>query len=328
MRILLDCFGGDNAPDEVIKGARAACDEFGSKVILIGDKNAIAESAERLQISLNGLDIAHASEIFDMDEDPRNIVKAKPDSSMAVGLKMLAAGEGDAFLSAGSTGGLVMGASLLVGRIEGVKRPALAVAIPHPQGCYLLLDAGANLECRPEHLRQFAVMGAAYQKKVFSVPNPRVCLVNVGKEDTKGTPVVREAYGMLKELKNINFCGNVEARELPVGGCDVAVADGFTGNMILKLSEGLAGMLFKEVKKVFVATSRTKIAAALVTKQFRDMANRFDYSEYGGTPLLGIAKPVIKAHGSSKWDAFKNAIKKAEIYAGTGVIEDIASKII
>jgi len=170
-------------------------------------------------------------------------------------------------------------------------------------------------------------MGSAYQEKVFSVSNPRVCLVNVGREETKGTPEVREAYDLLKTLKTVNFCGNVEARELPVGGCDVAVADGFTGNMILKLSEGLAGMLFKEVKKVFLASSRTKLAAALVTKQFRDMANRFDYSEYGGTPLLGIAKPVIKAHGSSKADAFKNAIKKAELYAGTGVIEEIAAKI-
>ncbi|HNX14096.1 MAG TPA: phosphate acyltransferase PlsX [Oscillospiraceae bacterium] len=328
MKILLDCFGGDNAPDEVIKGARAACDEFGSQIILVGDKSAVAEASQRLSVSLKGMDVAHASGIFDMDEDPRDIVKGKPNSSMAVGLNMLAAGEGDAFISAGSTGGLVMGASLLVGRIEGAKRPALAVAIPHPQGCYLLLDAGANLECRPEHLRQFAVMGSAYQEKVFSVRNPRVCLVNVGKEENKGTPIVREAFEMLKEIKNINFCGNVEARELPVGGCDVAVADGFTGNMILKLSEGLAGMLFKEVKKIFLATSRTKIAAALVTKQFRDMAGRFDYSEYGGTPLLGIAKPVIKAHGSSRADAFKNAIKKAELYAGTGVIEDIASKII
>lgn len=328
MKILLDCFGGDNAPDEVLKGARAACDEFGSQIILVGDKKLIAETSEKLSISLKGIDIAHAPDIFTMDEDPREIVKGKPHSSMAVGLKTLAANEGDAFISAGSTGGLVMGASLLVGRIEGVKRPALAVAIPHPEGCYLLLDAGANLECRPEYLRQFAVMGSTYQEKVFSVPNPRVCLVNVGKEATKGTPVVREAYEMLKELKNINFCGNIEARDLPVGGCDVAVADGFTGNMILKLSEGLAGMLFKQVKKIFVATSRTKIAAALVTKQFRDMASRFDYSEYGGTPLLGIAKPVIKAHGSSRWDAFKNAIRKAELYASTGVIDEIAAKII
>ena len=206
-------------------------------------------------------------------------------------------------------------------------RPSLAVAIPHPQGCFLLLDAGANLECRPEHLQQFAVMGSVYHEKVFSISNPRVCLVNVGKEENKGTPTVREAYKLLKEVQEINFCGNVEARDLPIGGCDVAVVDGFTGNMILKLSEGLAGMLFKEVKQIFLATSRTKIAAALVTKQFRDMAGRFDYSEYGGTPLLGIAKPVIKAHGSSKADAFKNAIKKAELFAGTGVIEDIAAKI-
>lgn len=327
MRVIVDAFGGDNAPDEVIRGARMAVDEYGTDVVLVGDCDIIRSRAAQLEISLDGIGLSEAADVMGMEDDPRMILREKSESSMSVGLRMLAAGEGDAFLSAGSTGGLVFGATYCVGRIEGVKRPALSVAIPNGRGCYLLLDAGANLECRSEHLAQFAVMGSVYYEKVFEKINPRVGLVNVGSEATKGPPEVRRTYELLSEKVPVNFCGNVEARELPLGGCDVAVTDGFTGNTILKLSEGLAGMFFSQVKGAFTAKARTKLAAALVIKQFRLIAGRFDYSEYGGTPLLGIAKPVVKAHGSSKARAFKNAIYKAELYASTGVIGEIAAKI-
>lgn len=327
MKIIVDAFGGDNAPFEVLKGVRAAIDEHNSEVVVVGDEDVLATAAASINISLEGIEIVSAPDTISMEDDPREILKAKAKSSMAVGLKLLAEGYGSAFLSAGNTGALVFGATYTVGRIEGVKRPAIAVAIPNGKGCYLLLDAGANLECRPEHLVQFGVMGSVYYSNVFGKESPQVGLINVGKEPTKGTAVAKEAYQHLTMQKVINFTGNVETRELPKGGCDVAVTDGFTGNMILKLSEGLASMLFSQVKSVFTASKTTKLAAAMVMNQFRAMAGRFDYSEYGGTPLLGICKPVIKAHGSSKADAFKNAILKAEIYANTGVVNEIKDKI-
>ncbi|MBQ3140773.1 MAG: phosphate acyltransferase PlsX, partial [Clostridia bacterium] len=244
--------------------------------------------------------------------------------SMAVGLQLLADGQGDAFVSAGSTGGLVLGATFIVKRLKGVKRPALAVVIPKDKGCFLLLDCGANVECRPEHLEQFAVMGSCYAQNVLDIEAPRVGLVNVGTEETKGTPAIKETYALLRQNPSINFCGNVESRELPNDGCDVAVTDGFTGNIILKLSEGLASMIFDNVKGVFTASSLTKLAAAMVLKQFRKMRTKFDASAYGGTPLLGISKPVVKAHGSSRAKAIKNAVHRAELYAQTGVIAQIS----
>lgn len=327
MRILVDAFGGDNAPNEIIKGVREAVDEFGSKVTLVGDESKIIAAAAQLGVSLAGIELAHAPSVLTMEDDPGDVIKTKADSSMAVGLRLLAEGRGDAFLSAGSTGGLVFGATFIVKRIKGIKRPALAVVIPKDKGCFLLLDCGANVECRPEHLEQFAVMGSCYVRNVLGFANPRVGLVNVGVEESKGTPAVRDTYALLKANKGINFCGNVESRELPHDGCDVAVTDGFTGNVILKLSEGLASMFFDNVKNVFLASPITKLAAAMVLKQFRKIKTKFDASAYGGTPLLGISKPVIKAHGSSRAHAIKNAVRRAEMYAETGVISQISDQI-
>ncbi len=328
MKILIDAFGGDYAPDEIVRGARQAADEYGSEIVLIGSERRIRESAARLELSMDGLTVADAPDVLHMDDDPRSVLSHKSDSSMAVGLKLLAAGEGDAFLSAGSTGALVVGATYLIGRLDGIKRPALAVAIPHGKGgCYLLLDAGANVECRPEHLLQFGIMGSAYYEQVFGTAEPRVGLVNVGREETKGTPEIQKAYQLLSQEPSIRFCGNVEARELPSGGCDVAVTDGFVGNTILKLSEGLSTVLFGQVKEVFLSNRRTKLAGTMMLKQYRAMKAGYDYSEYGGTPLLGLAKPVIKAHGSSKARAIKNAVRKAELYAGNGVIDEIRTRL-
>ena len=327
MKILVDAFGGDKAPEEILKGCHLAVAEYGSKIGLVGNEELITKEAKRLGIPLSGLEIHHAPDVLSMEADPAEILKSLADSSMAVGLKLLAAGEGDAFLSAGNTGALVFGATFIVKRIDGVKRPALAVVVPSESGCYLLLDSGANSECRPEHLAQFAVMGSAYAEKVLQIKNPSVGLINVGTEEHKGTELTREAYKMLKELPSIRFMGNIEARDLPTGRCDVAVTDGFTGNIVLKLTEGLASTLFNSVKGVFMHNAKTKFAAALVYDQMKGLKKQFDYSEYGGTPLLGISKPVIKAHGSSNAAAIKNAVRKAELFAGTGVIDEIGKYI-
>lgn len=327
MKILVDAFGGDKAPEEILKGCHMAATEFGSKIGLVGNEELITREAKRLGIPLSRFDIHHAPDVLSMDADPAEILKSLADSSMAVGLKLLAAGEGDAFLSAGNTGALVFGATFIVKRIDGVKRPALAVVVPSESGCYLLLDSGANSECRPEHLAQFAVMGSAYAEKVLQINRPSVGLINVGTEKHKGTELTKEAYKMLEALPSINFMGNIESRELPTGRCDVAVTDGFTGNVVLKLTEGLASTLFNSVKGVFMHNGKTKLAAALVYDQMKGLKKQFDYSEYGGTPLLGIARPVIKAHGSSNAAAIKNAVRKAELYAGTGVIEEIGKYI-
>ncbi len=327
MKILVDAFGGDKAPEEILKGCHLAAAEFGSRIGLVGDEEWITREAKRLGISLAPFDIHHAPDRLTMEDDPAEILRSLADSSMAVGLKLLAAGEGDAFLSAGNTGALVFGATFLVKRLEGVKRPALAVAVPCEKGCYLLLDAGANSECRPEHLMQFAIMGSVYAEKVLQIPSPSVGLVNVGEEEHKGTELTKETFKLLKEFEGLRFVGNVEARDLPARKCDVAVADGFTGNIVLKLTEGLASTLFNSVKGVFTHSAKTKLAAALVYEQMKVLKKQFDYTEYGGTPLLGIAKPVIKAHGSSNAIAIKNAVRKAELFAGTGVIDEIGKYI-
>ena len=237
-------------------------------------------------------------------------MKQHKDSSMARGLQMLANGEGEAFVSAGSTGALVVGGTLIVKRIKGVKRPAIGTVVPCRGGCFMLLDSGANHDCRPEMLRQFGLMGSVYMKRILGVPNPRVGLVNIGVEETKGTELQVEAYGLMKEA-GYNFIGNVEAREVPLGGCDVAVCDGFTGNIILKTTEGLAKLFMSEIKSIFMKSLPNKLAAAVVKKDLGEFKRKFDSAEYGGALLLGTRKPVIKAHGSSDAKAFYNAVRQA-----------------
>lgn len=326
MKIVVDAFGGDNAPLSVIQGARLARDEQGVDIMLVGDEEKIKACAAENGISLDGIEIFQADDVLTMHDEPSEVIKSKKNSSMAVALQQVAEGNGDAFVSAGSTGAIVVGATFIVKRIKGVKRAALSTYLPTGSGNYLLIDVGANAECRPDMLVQFAVMASVYLENVGGIENPTVGLVNIGTEETKGGELQLAAYSLLKDAP-VNFIGNVEARELSNGACDIAVADGFTGNIVLKLTEGVAGTLMGMIKQIFKKNLAGKLAAAMIMPGFRELKKKMDYSEVGGAPLMGIKKPVIKAHGSSDANAIKNAIRQAAAYAGTGVIEKISDDL-
>lgn len=326
MRIIVDGYGGDHAPDEVLLGCRMAADQWKIEVILTGDKEKLRRRAEELSVSLEGIDICDAPDVIPMEAEPTSILKQYKDCSMARGLQLLAEEKGEAFVSAGSTGALVVGGTLLVKRLKGVKRPAIGTIIPCRGGCYMLLDSGANHDCRPEMLRQFGMMGSVYMKRILGISQPRVGLVNIGTEETKGTELQVEAY---KLMQNAGYCfvGNVEAREVPLGGCDVAVCDGFTGNVILKTTEGLAKLFMGEIKNIFMASLPNKLAALTVKKDLADFKKQFDSSEYGGALLLGVRRPVIKAHGSSDAKAIYNAIRQAVSCCENHIIGEIESQL-
>jgi glycerol-3-phosphate acyltransferase PlsX len=326
VKIIVDGFGGDNAPLEVLKGCASAVNEYGVDILITGKEDTIKQMAEKNGISLKGIEILNAEQQITMEDSPRDILKAKSDSSMAVGLSVLAQGKGDAFVSAGNTGALVFGASYIVKCIKGIKRPALAPILPSDTGCYMLLDGGANLECRPQMLQQFGIMGSIYMEKIIHKSKPRVGLVNVGSEETKGGALQKQAYELLKDA-SINFYGNIEARDIPYGVCEVVVADGFTGNIILKLTEGLGLTFAGYLKALFKRNILTKLAALMVMSGISDFKKKMDYTEYGGAPLMGIKKPVIKAHGSSNAKAFKNAIRQAIAFVTEKVIDEIAESL-
>lgn len=326
MRIIVDGFGGDNAPVETLKGCALAVKEYGVDITVTGDEQKLKACADENQISLEGIEIVHAPDVITMEDDPGDIVKVKNECSMAVGLKLLKEGKGEAFVSAGNTGALVMGASTIVKRIKGIKRASLAAVIPSATGTYMLMDSGANVECRPEMLVQFGIMGSVYMNKIMKVDDPRVGLVNVGTEATKGTELQLGANEMLKTAP-VNFAGNVEARELPLGGCDVAVCDGFTGNVILKLTEGLAKGFSIQIKKMLFKNTFRKLCALGLKGGLTEFKKSMDYTEYGGAPLLGISKPVIKAHGSSNANAFKNAVRQAIGFCEHNVIGEVEAKL-
>lgn len=321
-KIIVDAFGGDDAPLVIIQGARQAVDELGITVILTGDVEKIKQAARDENISLEGIELVNAPDVIPVNEEPTKLLKQYKNSSMAVGFSLLAKGEGDAFVSAGSTGALAVGSTFIAKRIKGIKRAAIAAVIPNQTGCYMLADSGANTECRPEMLRQFAVMGSIYMNKVHGVENPRVGLVNIGTEDTKGSDLQIETNKLLKNAA-LNYIGNIEARELPLGGCDVAVCDGFTGNIILKLTEGMGKMMKNELKELFLKSFVTKLGAVMVAGQMKAFKSKFDYKEQGGAMLLGVKKPVIKAHGSSDARAIKNAIRQAKVCHESGIIPTI-----
>ena len=326
MKIVVDAFGGDNAPLEIIRGCGMAVQEYGVELILTGDEEKIRSCAKENGISLNGIEIVHAPLVMPVEADYTEVTKSYKESSLAVGLRLLAEGKGDAFLTAGSTGALVVGSSLIVKRLKGVRRAALGVCIPMGEGCYMLMDGGANSECRPDMLLQFGMMGSAYMQRVMGISKPRVALVNNGTEETKGTELQKEAYALLKKAP-INFMGNVEARELPLNGCDVAVADGFTGNVILKLTEGMGKLMSNQLKNIFKKSLLSKLAAGMVMGSINEFKAKMDYTEYGGAPLLGISKPVIKAHGSSDAKAIKNAIRQAKSCVEMDVVGQIQESL-
>ncbi len=315
MRILIDAMGGDNAPDAIVKGAIDAAREFGVQIILVGRGEAILKSLNTLGLETlpKNVEVANADDVVDMHDDPATVVRARKDSSMVVGLRMLANGEGDAFISAGSTGALLTAATLVVKRVKGIRRAAFCPEIPTDNKT-LLIDCGANAECTPEFLMQFAFLGSLYAKQVHKKIQPKVGLLNIGAEESKGTELHKQTFVLLQNAKEqglLNFIGNVEARDVFSGGVDVLVADGFSGNILLKSIEGTASYMGDMLKKMFKKNILTMIAALLCKGGIRDFKKRMDYREVGGTMLLGISKPVVKAHGSSDARAIRSAVKQA-----------------
>lgn len=326
MKIAIDAFGGDNAPLEIIKGARMAADEYGVTPLLVGDEETIKKCAADNSISLDGMEIKHASDVISMYDEPTSILRAKKDCSMAVAFRAVVDGEADAFVSAGSTGAVVVGGTLIVKRIKGIKRVALASMIPGLKQPFLMLDIGANADTRPEMLAQYGVMASVYLESVEGRENPQIGLLNIGTEDTKGDELRLAAYALLKTAP-INFVGNIESREIMKGECDAVITDGFTGNIALKLIEGVTSSFFKLLKGVFYKNLKTKLAALTLKGGLGEVKKRADYEEVGGAPLLGCSKPVIKAHGSSHALAIKNAIHQAVLYIEKDVIGKTSAEI-
>lgn len=326
MKIIADVMGGDRAPLEMIKGIVEARTETDAEIVMVGNEKLIKQLAKENSIDIQGFEIVNAEDVVTMEDDPISAVRKKPDASMIKGLRMLSEGEGDAFVSCGNTGALFTASYLVVRKIKGVGRPGIGSVLPLRTPT-LLLDSGANVECKPEYLEQFAAMGSIYMEKIYGMKNARVGLLNNGAESSKGTPLYVETYKKLSNMENINFVGNVEASKLAKDPCDVLVADGFTGNILLKTFEGVGSIFFGEMKDIFYASVKSKLAALIVKKGVYSMKKKYDPEETGGSPILGIKKPVIKAHGSSKAKAFKNAILKAEEYANSKIIEQIEAEL-
>lgn len=327
MRVVVDAFGGDNAPLEIVKGAALASKELGVDITLTGNKGTIENIIKENNLQFSGdLVIVHTEDIISMHDDPTTLLKAHSESSMALAFKELNEGRADAFVSAGSTGAIVVGGTLIIKRIKGIKRPALAGLIPSPNGHYMLMDMGANAECRPEMLEQFGIMASAYLSRVEGIDNPKIGLLNIGVEDSKGGELQKEAYKLLSEAP-INFVGNIESREMPKGVCDAVITDGFTGNIALKLIEGTAITFFKLIKNALYKNIFNKLAALVIKKDLYALKSMMDSSEVGGAPLLGVKKPVIKAHGSSDAKAIKNAIRQAVTFTQNGVIDTISEQL-
>ena len=323
MKIIVDIMGGDNAPEETVKGAIQAAREFDVDFVWVGNRSDIERIAKENEFDLSRVEIIHTEEVITMEDNPVCVVRGKQESSMSQGLKMLAEGKGDAFVSTGNTGALFTGANLIVRKLKGVLRPGIGAILPL-QNPVLLLDTGANVTVTEENLEQFAVMGAAYMRKMYGIENPRVGLLNNGTEECKGTELQQAAHQKLKNNPDIHFVGNVEGNAVAFDTCDVLVTDGFTGNIFLKGTEGLGKMLLGKLKEMFKSSPLTLLAAIAIKKHIKGMKKQFDSSEHGGAPILGIAKPVIKAHGSSNAKAFKNAIRQAINYVNSGVTEEIS----
>ena len=331
MKIIVDAMGGDNAPQEIVKGAiHAAQARPGLEIVLVGREAEVKSAAAACGPLPGTVTIVNATEVIEMHDDPATAFKTKKDSSMTVGLTMLKNGEGDAFVSAGSTGALLSAGTLLVKRIRGIRRAAMAPLLPTAGRGVVLVDCGANAECTVEYLLQFAYLGSFYAAKALGIEKPRVGLLNIGTEDSKGDQLRRDAYQALREAGDagrLNFIGNIEAKEAVKGGCDVVVADGFSGNVMLKTIEGVGSFMGKELKGMFLRSLKTKIAALLVKSGLDAFKERLDPDTIGGTPFLGLQKPVIKAHGSSKARAIENAVYQAVRAAESGLAEEIEANI-
>lgn len=331
MKIILDAMSGDNAPLEIVRGAKMALDTLDDSlhIVLTGNEPVIREAlcgcGGEHYLREGRISILHTEVLLTMEDDPFDVVRKKKDSSMSVALRALADGEGDALVCAGNTGALFTGATMLVRTVKGIRRAAIATVLPFDRPC-LLLDSGANVNVTSEYLEQFAMMGAVYMEKIFGLEEAEVGLINNGAEAHKGTPVYVETHERLKNNSAIRFVGNIEGKDVPKGKCDVLVADGFTGNVVLKLIEGTGLYFMKRLKKMFYASPITKLSALILKKDITKMKNDFDSGEYGGAPFLGISKPVIKAHGSADAKEIKNACRQAIAYVSSGLTEQIAER--
>ena len=328
MKIILDGMGGDNAPEAIVEGAVLASREIEHQILIIGQEEKIRAELDNHRYDADKISVINATEIISNDEAPVRAVRSKKDSSIVRGINMVKHGEGDIFISAGSTGALLAGGLFILGRIQGIDRPALASIYPIIGGIpSLLVDAGANADCKPNNLLEFGMMGSIYMEKVLGREQPRVGLVNIGAEAAKGSTLTKAAYDLL-EQSHLNFTGNVEAREVPKGVCDVIVTDGFTGNILLKLTEGLAWNILQVIKQRFTDGVKAKLGAALLLDKIKGLKKEFDYSEYGGAPILGVRGPIVKMHGSSNANAVKNTILKGIPYVSEHVVDKIQNSVL
>lgn len=332
MKIIVDAMGGDNAPLEIVKGALAGQKHWGVDIVLTGDENVIREALTRCgqpEVPA-GMEIISTSQTVEMCDDPATVFRRKKDTSMGVGLTMLREGQGDALVSAGSTGALLTGATLITKRIHGIRRAAMAPVIPTTTGQAVLIDCGANAECTPEYLVQFAYLGNFYAQQVLGLAKPRVGLLNIGAEDSKGTDLQKQTLARLRQAAeegHLHFIGNIEAKEAIKGGCDVIVTDGFSGNILLKTMEGVGSFAGSALKGMFKKNLLTKLAALAVMPGLNDFKAKLDPNKVGGTAFIGIARPVIKAHGASNAEAIENAIGQAAAFARSGLIEKIEENV-
>ena len=332
MKIIVDAMGGDNAPLEIVKGALQGRERWGVDIVLTGDAAQILRALESCgeKTVPQGVEIANTTQTVEMCDDPATVFRHKKDTSMGVGLTMLRDGKADALVSAGSTGALLTGATLITKRVRGIRRAAMAPVIPTTTGHAVLIDCGANAECTPEYLVQFAYLGNFYAKRVLGIETPRVGLLNIGAEDSKGTDLQKQTLARLREADeagHLHFIGNIEAKEAIKGGCDVIVTDGFSGNILLKTMEGVGSFAGSAIKGMFKKNLLTKLAALAVMPGLRDFKAQLDPNKVGGTAFIGISKPVIKAHGASNAEAIENAIGQAKQFAQSGLIADIEANI-
>ncbi|MBS4536088.1 phosphate acyltransferase PlsX [Clostridium sp. D2Q-14] len=327
MKIAIDAMSGDGGPRVTVKGSIDAVKEFGVNIILVGKEDLINDELNKYEFDANKIEVINASEVIANEDKPVVAIRKKKNSSMVKALKLVKDKEADAVVSAGNTGALLSGGLFIVGRIKGIDRPALSPVYPTEKGISLLIDAGANVDCKPKNLQQFGIMGSIYVEKVLNIKNPKVGLVNIGVEEGKGNELTKESFDLLRNT-NINFYGNLEVRDIPEGKCDVLVCDGFVGNTILKLTEGLATSIFSSLKSEFMKSLKTKIGALLLKSGLKNFKKKMDYTEHGGALLLGVKGGVIKAHGSSDEKAIKNAIRQAIKFTNNNVIEIIRNEII
>lgn len=328
IRVAVDAMGGDNAPGQIVKGAVEAVNERNDiKVFLVGREDIVNSELQQYTYNKDQIEVVHASDIITNDEAPVMAIRRKKDSSIVVAMKLVKNGDADAFISAGSTGAILVGGQLIVGRIKGVDRPPLAPLIPTIKGVSLLVDCGANVDARSSHLVQFAKMGSLYMEHIVGIKNPKVAIVNIGAEEEKGNMLVKETYPLLKNCEDINFIGSIEARDIPYGKADVIVCEAFVGNVILKLYEGLSSALVGTIKKGLMSTTKSKIGAALCKGELKKTLKDFDASEFGGAPLLGLNGLVVKTHGSSKNTEIKNAIIQCVSFSEQNINEKIKENI-